>query len=170
MLLSVHCVTQNDRLEWCLCFIISFQIKVILTHIFQGCFTGAMVSVLVKQFFGKCVDPTVPNHSKIQQMTTMRVFHEVYRQQQLVASAVSVILYVRYMFAFYAQMVVGLAVICPVRTHVTAPMGIHVTKIRGNLLTAVMMETGLEIRGGAHGLVPDVKWVNYKIKQESVWW
>ena len=78
------------------------------------------------------------------------------------ASIVSVTLYVRYVFPYYTQMVVGLVVIHPVRTHVTAPMDTLVTKLRENVLTAVMMETRMIPGGVGHGMALDVSLVSYK--------
>ena len=113
------------------------------------------------------------NGTKPQQNTlvkTMSVVLGVHRQQQLTSSAVSVLLYVRYVFPFYTQMVVGLAVIRPVRTHVTAPMDTFVTKLRGNVLAVVMMETRKIIGGMVPGVALDVSLVSYRTEQESVWW
>ena len=76
----------------------------------------------------------------------------------------------RYVFPFYAQMVVGLAVIRPVHTHVTALMETLVTKLRGCVLTVVMMETRMIIGGVVHGVVLDANLVSYKTEQESMWW
>ena len=110
------------------------------------------------------------NDTKTQQMKTLRIYFWVHRHQQLTASTVSVILCVRYMFALYTQMVVGLAVIRPVRTHVTALTDTLVTKVRGNVLTAARMATRLITGGVVHGVVLDVSSVSYKTEQEFVWW
>ena len=144
--------------------------EVISSHILQGCFACAIVPVRVKQSFRTGANRMIPKHNKIQQMKTLRIYFWVHRHQQLTESTVSVILCVRYMFALYTQMVVGLAVIRPVRTHVTALMDTLVTKVRGNALTAVMMATRLITGGVVHGVVLDVSSVIYKTEQEFVWW
>ena len=144
--------------------------EVISSYILQGCFKCAIVLVGVKQSCRICPNRMVTNHNKIQQMKTTRICFCVHRQQQLMASTVSVILYVRYVFTFYTQMVVGLAVIRPVRTDVTAPMDTLVTKIRGSVLAAVMVETRILPGGVVHGVALDVSLVSYRTEEESVWW
>ena len=142
--------------------------EIISIHIPQGCFAWAIVPVQVKQSFRTCANGMVPKHNKIQQMKTTRICFRVHREH-LMASTVSVILYLRYVFPFYTQMVVGLAVIRPVHTHVTAPVDTLVTKIRGNVLTAVMMETRMKPGGVVHGVALDVSLVSYKTEHDFAW-